>query len=162
MKANIDGHYQRSKFRIRWYGEAHSFYPILEEKIKKGELGFKKSIDFNEQFTQEDLLKNYSLIELDDFDQSNALSLRHPSLINSYHRKYYLSANQKIRVTIDQNIHYAHPTQSPRKMIHNHIGILELKFEQEDYPLVQSLIQSLNLRFDKNSKYVEGMRRILE
>lgn len=46
LKANIDGLFHRSKFRIRWYGCEETFYPILEEKIKQGQLGYKKIRNF--------------------------------------------------------------------------------------------------------------------
>lgn len=158
--ANIDGLYDRSKFRIRWYGEESHFYPILEEKIKKGELGTKKIIDFNDLLTQDDILKNYQTIRLSDINQSFRFNHRHPTLLNSYLRRYYMSANTKIRVTIDKNINYAHPVHINRTIQLHDLAIIELKFEQEDYPLVQSLIQNLNLRFDKNSKYVSGIQHI--
>lgn len=85
---------------------------------------------------------------------------RHPVLYNSYSRRYFMSANSKIRVTLDKNIEYAHVKKHRFPIKQNKLAILELKFEQEDYNEVQQLIQNLGFRFDKNSKYVEGIRLI--
>jgi SPX domain protein involved in polyphosphate accumulation len=156
-KANIDGLYQRSKFRIRWYGESETFYPVLEEKIKKGDLGFKKFVKIDTEMTQKEVLSHYKKIEIQSLDLSHPFGQRHPVLINTYIRRYYLSANQKIRVTIDKNLSFSHPMVYHKSIDRYAIAVLELKFEQADYQQVQTLIQHLNLRFDKNSKYVEGI-----
>ena len=158
--ANVDGLYHRSKFRIRWYGSEDHFYPILEEKIKEGDLGYKRTVEFDDFLTQEDILSRYQQLMLNDFALAQRFHHRHPSLINSYMRRYFLSQNRKIRLTLDKDIHYAHPVHHHLSIPVPHLMILEVKFEQEDYLTVQHLLQSLNLRFDKNSKYVNGIALI--
>lgn len=157
LKANIDGLYLRSKFRVHWYETENTFYPTLEEKIKKGQLGTKKIIDFDDLLSKEDILLNYKSLQLEDIEQSLRFTSRHPVLFNSYKRRYFMSSNNKIRVTLDHALKYSHPKNKLKTIEDDRNAILELKFEQEDYDSVQNLIQSLGFRFDKNSKYVSGM-----
>lgn len=162
LKANIDGLYHRSKFRVRWYGTETTFYPSLEEKIKKGQLGTKKIVDFDDLLTKEDILSNYKSLQLDDIEMSLRFTNRHPVLFNSYQRRYFMSSNNKIRVTLDHALKFSHPKNKLKTIEDHRLAILELKFEEEDYQYVQSLIQSLGFRFDKNSKYVNGMYMVFE
>lgn len=160
FNTNMDGLFDRSKFRVRWYGEETHFYPVLEEKIKKGELGYKRSVNFKELTTKEAIITHHQTLGLDSLEQSQRFYHRQPTLINSYLRKYYMSMNSKIRATLDRNISFAHPLHHTHSINLHDLAVLELKFEQEDYKLVQDLVQHLNIRFDKNSKYVVGVNHI--
>ena len=102
----------RHKFRIRWYGEQFGYIekPVLEIKIKKGLAGTKRHYKLA-PFTFE---PGFTMKTMDEvFDKSNLpneiremLKFQSPTLLNQYHRKYFLSADRKFRVTLDHKLQY--------------------------------------------------------
>ena len=104
---NVLGVSDRKKIRIRWYGEKFGkiHHPVLEVKIKKGLVGDKWSYKLN-SFNLDNSITGKSLIEL--FRASNlpepifqGVKMVNPTLLNSYKRKYFLSANKQFRITLD-------------------------------------------------------------
>ena len=165
---NIDGISERMKTRIRWYGNLKGRIkkPVLEFKQKHGLTGSKTSIDLP-SFDLKDIYRPGFLSSL--FQNSNLdmrkkelmLSLT-PSLINRYQRKYFLSFDQKFRVTLDHHLKY-YPVSSPEQLsscgLKDSLSmIMELKYS----PIYQlesaNITQEFPFRVIKNSKYVRGVQ----
>ena len=107
---NIEGHYNKKKTRVRWYGDllGEIENSNLELKIKRGDLGQKKtyplkSFRFNIGCDYKYLAN--LLIEVDFGNELKTKGLR-PTLVNRYKRKYFQSSNKKFRITLDTDLSY--------------------------------------------------------
>jgi SPX domain protein involved in polyphosphate accumulation len=169
---NVEGVSNRKKARIRWYGDLNTRIekPILEFKNKTGLTGIKDSFplkifDFKDLFEPSARENIFLNSRLPVAEMQLMLSLK-PTLINRYDRTYYLSGNQKFRITIDRNVKYYSPS-SPiwiqhrgfRDPIHT---ILELKYNQIYQDESSDVTQSFPFRLSKNSKYVRGVKLIMD
>ena len=167
---NIDGVSERMKTRIRWYGNLKGKIkkPVLEFKQKHGLTGSKTSIDLP-SFDLKDIYRPGFLLSL--FQNSNLdmrkkelmLSLT-PSLINRYHRKYFLSFDQKFRMTLDNHLKY-YPVSSPEQLSSYGLKdslsmIMELKYSPIYQLESNNIAQEFPFRVIKNSKYVRGIQII--
>ena len=167
---NIDGVSERMKMRIRWYGnlEGKIKKPVLEFKQKHGLTGSKTSIALP-SFDLKDIYRSGFLSSL--FQKSNLdmrkkdlmLSLK-PSVINRYQRKYFLSFDQKFRVTLDNHLKY-YPVSSPEQLsscgLKDSLSmIMELKYSPIYQLESNNITQEFPFRVIKNSKYVRGIQII--
>ena len=155
------------KVRIRWYGNFGGFIQnaVLEFKNKQGLTGIKNSYRLDD-FEFEDIFKPGYLqslflsSRLEKNEMELMLSLI-PTLINRYQRKYYLSFDQKFRITLDRDLSYfpvssKHCLNSMR--ISDPLGmIMELKYSQVYQIEATALTQQFLFRVSKNSKYVRGV-----
>ena len=163
---NIVGNSQRLKIRIRWYGKSSGLIenPILELKIKKGDILKKlsfplKQFKFDKRFSKKILQKEI-------FNESNlpqwlneTLKLAHPTLLNSYKRTYFLSANKKYRITLDRDlVFFAVDCNSFGQKI-KEIGkiVLEIKYHKREDKQISQITQDFPFRLTKSSKYVSGI-----
>jgi len=137
FKDNLIGSRDRLKVRLRWYGNTQMINPNLEIKMKQADLIYKLVVPYND---------NLSLQIMELFKK-----LR-PSVNNSYYRRYYLSADKKVRLTVDTDIQFGR-IMSPKTVV-------ELKYAPEDEDLASKLIHSFPLSLQKNSKYVDGIASI--
>ncbi len=165
---HVGGEHKRYKIRIRWYGGLFGFVknPILELKIKCGHLSRKerfplKSFNFRTSF-------NYNLFNRNILQKSNLpqkilelLNMVGPSLLNSYLRRYFLSSNKKVRLTIDRDLFFSKLSSGKNFVISSpslrNEFIVELKYHNLDEPYVSEVIQSLPFRIVANSKYIFGI-----
>ena len=167
---NVLGVSNRKKIRIRWYGEMFGKIekPILEIKTKKGLVGDKwsyklKPFSLNNTFTNDVIQKVFldSDIPLPILESVKMVS---PTLLNSYCRRYFLSSDNKFRVTLDFDLLYhkiekrcnnfkTKPSSDPNK-------IVELKYKLEDDSLANKVTTQFPFRLNKNSKYVNGVNTI--
>ncbi len=153
---NVDGHDLRKKYRLRWYGA--SLLPQadarLELKYKQNELGGKqikqlqcKGLDFHT------ICQNAVAL-------SDSGAPLEPVLFNRYERSYFLSFDERFRITIDRKIAYklpSFPSVQAFVVPHMNVRIMELKYEQSDHEDVESITDYIAFPKTKNSKYVEGM-----
>ncbi len=151
---NSAGVNERTKYRIRWYGEDSNTFidPILELKFKKNKLGWKKRIPLNKKPTpdlQQSLGENNTQI----------LALT-ASVQNRYKRTYYLSSDEKFRITIDQYISHRSAFSYETFITENKM-VLEVKFDKKYEEESHFLFSHLPLRQSKNSKYSNGIRQKL-
>ena len=84
-----------------------------------------------------------------------------PVIVNSYNRSYFLSANKKFRITIDDELiyynlrpswNYIYDTYKERLKT-----VVELKYDKEFDDEASSICNQFPFRLDKNSKFVAGM-----
>ena len=167
---NLAGVSQRLKIRIRWYGEmfAELKKPVLELKIKNNELGRKLSFPlkpflFNQDISLELLQKIFSESDLPKW-LVEELRLYCPTLLNSYKRKYFISASKKYRITIDQEMVFIKIGNKNNlfneKIVDRENYIFELKYVLKDYEGARKFIQEFPFRLAANSKYVCGINLI--
>lgn len=167
---NSDGKSKRLKVRIRWYGTTFGSIqePVLEFKIKEGELGMKKSFplpDFiiENGFNAQNIVQLIRQADLPKAigEQMNGLQ---PRLVNSYCRSYYRSFNHHFRFTVDHDLDYFPFSQNHNLFLHKMADwnkvILELKYDQEYATEVDRITRYLPVRLSKFSKYVAGIDKL--
>jgi SPX domain protein involved in polyphosphate accumulation len=167
---NVEGSSNRLKVRIRWYGNLFGTIdrPVLEYKIKKGLLGKKKSyllnsFLFDTAFDRTQLLKATNENAVPKQIQEELLALK-PTLLNSYTRKYFLSADKKFRITIDHHLRYfgigpMHNTFSNKNADHR-TTVLELKYDAASETEAKEISTQFPFALTKSSKYLQGLERI--
>lgn len=167
---NLSGISSRTKVRYRWYGEFD--YPnlgTLEIKKKRNYFGWKdnykvKKTPYKKNDTWKQIITNIST-QVDPKGQKWLQHNPQPIIINRYKRKYFISFNKKIRVTIDmhQSVYdqrykskpnISHKANIPKTLV------LEIKFNREDKELGFKLIEKLPIRVSRNSKYMMGVKAI--
>ena len=166
--ANLSGDTFRIKPRIRWYGVIFGKIenPVLELKIKNNEIGWKLSFPLKSFKLDND----FSLKKLQEevFTKSNLpnwlrekIKLFHPSLLNSYKRKYFISSDKINRVTLDSDLeffniksfnnYFKKPLKDMPKVV------LELKYPYKEHSKAIPIAGDLLFRLTANSKYVCGI-----
>ncbi len=169
-KQNVSGDGLRKKYRLRWYNDLFSEIkkPTIEIKKKFGNVGDKishKIIDFSVDLESipVDKINPYLIKHLEKTKQHGLISKLeslHPTLYNSYERRYFLSNCEKFRITLDFNMNFYNPnTFRKNNVIKNQIDeiILELKYNTEHDSESRVLTQEIDSRLSKNSKYVRGL-----
>ncbi len=166
-KQNVEGVANRKKLRLRWYGEDTLAIenPTVEIKKKIGEAGDKdsfrlKGVSFDLANQTADEVHRLLVGKTEHYRPVHeALKRLHPTLINTYERRYFLSFCGRYRITVDFNQAFYNPNytflaQSQRKI--NAI-VLELKYAVADDNEARELSQQIKTRLSKNSKYVNGI-----
>jgi len=170
LNDNLSGIGARRKLRIRWYGPnpGRIVQGHFEIKCKKGLVGWKimrpLNLDLDLQTeTWSDLVHRLrqqasvsALHWLDEFPE--------PTLINHYWRAYYETTNGDLRLTLDTELRayvqrsQARPNVQRPAPLDAHV-IIELKspVDDEAYRQLIAVLQSLPLRTDRYSKYVQGV-----
>jgi hypothetical protein len=165
---NVIGSSNRQKIRIRWYGELFGNIekPVLELKIKKGNVGTKISCKL-ESFSVDESLSINKIRDI--FKYSPVIPERFKiylvnlnfSLMNSYYRKYFQSADKLFRITLDDKLEYINIMQRNNLFLsqydeYNNI-ILELKYGNNDDQYASVITRQFPFRTTKSSKYVNGI-----
>ncbi|NOR45883.1 MAG: VTC domain-containing protein [Candidatus Delongbacteria bacterium] len=167
LNDNIDGRDRRVKYRLRWYGEHFGIIePTLELKIKIGPVGYKRSFKLDKVFLPKEFensyIKSYILNSDIPKDVLEGIINSHPVLFNSYLRKYFLSFDNKFRITLDKNIEYAKIEKglSFRNNFGEDLLVVEIKYDSEDEQKASNVINQFPFRIDKNSKFVNGVMQV--
>lgn len=107
-ESHKNGEGQRSKFRLRWYGETYqAFEARLEIKQKNERLSRKMihplpvSLDIEKQDWRG---INAILIENTIEPFREKLRQTRPAIINRYFREYFSSADEDVRITLDSQL----------------------------------------------------------
>lgn len=164
---NVVGAMHRKKFRIRWYGDQFGLIekPVLEIKIKEGLAGAKKyfplsPFTLDQGFSEKNIRM---LIEQSEIPEMIKEALRHfePTLLNQYHRMYFLSADRQFRLTLDTKLNFTRIAKYQnffmRRVIDNSKVIMELKYDIEMDTEVSRISSFFPFRMSKSSKYVDGI-----
>ncbi len=167
---NVLGVSDRKKIRIRWYDDTlgEILKPVLEIKIKKGLVGDKwsyklKSFLLDNSFTNEYIQRIFKESDL-PLPILESVKMIKPTLLNSYNRRYFLSADNRFRVTLDFDLLYfkidrmgnnfnLRPTPDEN-------NIVELKYGLNDDNKANAITTEFPFRLNKNSKYVNGVNTI--
>ena len=105
---SIEGGRGRIKKRLRWYGNLNlQADATLEFKIKNNNQSWKKLWEKVFQINpQQNSWSKFYTSCLDVFPVNEILKKYYPTSIVSYDRDYLISFDNKIRVTIDQNLKF--------------------------------------------------------
>lgn len=167
---NLDGVANRTKIRIRWYGDLFGSVkkPVLEYKIKRGMLGTKdshrlKDFEFGEGFNVEDLKPVFENSNLDE-GVLRELSFVTPTLVNRYHRKYFISADRDYRITIDTELEFYRIGRRDNLFIVRRAlegsTVMELKYAGGISELNDGIMNFFPFRVTRMSKYVTGVELV--
>jgi SPX domain protein involved in polyphosphate accumulation len=157
---NIEGLSSREKIRIRWYGELFDLSKkVLEFKIKLEDVGRKEHLSLHELKLESletiDIFYNQIVSKIELYDKELLYGKQfyalQPSILNSYQREYFISLDEKIRLTLDQNVYYTSPIFKSEYF--DPKVVIELK---SDSNVIMSNMFN-NLEISKNSKYVKGV-----
>jgi len=166
VRDNADGIGDRDKLRIRWYGEllGRIEEPVLEQKIKHGTVGRKRSCRlgafvFRRGMKGRELLETLRAAEIPGPLRSR-MATSSPTLVNRYRRLYYRSADRRFRLTVDSRMGYsAFPTARGRRWLGPQGElVIELKYGHELDRDASFVAGALPFRVSKSSKYVTGMQ----
>ncbi|MEM7167499.1 MAG: VTC domain-containing protein [Planctomycetota bacterium] len=168
---NVAGLPDRSKMRLRWYGnDPRSAQTTLEYKLKRGLLGTKQTVQIPDAIdlttidwrTLRDQITAADLGALEPmFREANQAT----ALVR-YKRDYYVSANGHVRLTLDRavqvfdqlgrsgvNLRWPLPEEP--------VVIVELKTAAEHRHHLVDVCQEFPLRPSAHSKYSTGMLGLL-
>lgn len=155
---NLAGVSCRTKYRLRWYGQERQRLAGAGFELKKKEnlLGTKINYELPEKINWADIPA--ILHEIPALREKALM----PTLVNSYKRAYYQSADDKFRLTLDRHLRcgpYLHQELALRAFPEE-LLVAELKYAAEDDALLDTFTQYWPLRSDRFSKYVSGMQLI--
>lgn len=165
---HINGVANRTKTRVRWYGPQFESAerPTLERKLKQGMVSGKVSyalptLSVKGGCIRSLLAKNF---ETANFPPELRLVLQHlePTLLNRYQRRYFLSRDGRLRLTVDSDLQFAGvqpdgwPTASFRCALP--VIVIELKFGPEFAEYAGLVTNTFPFRLNRFSKYVAGMQ----
>lgn len=170
LRDAVQGHSQRLKVRVRWYGDLFGpvSRPVLELKRKQGMVGSKEGYRLP-AFVMD---RNRVLPELEGwFGEApwpaeipgEYRSLR-PALINRYSRRYFATPDRRFRLTLDTGCEYY--AAAPGRVqaaphARDHVTtVIELKYAVAEDVAAAAITDALPFRITKNSKYVNGMLRV--
>lgn len=164
---NKKGIANRKKIRIRWYGNTFGQVenPKLEYKIKEDLLGDKWTFDLNDLevnsgFITSTLSKLFANSDLPTPILEDLKNLQ-PTLLNTYHRTYFQSADKQFRLTLDERQAYYrfdHPTSYFKAKYSNTKDlVLELKYQPVNDSRANNISNHWPYRLSKSSKYVNGI-----
>lgn len=167
---NLFGSSSRVKLRYRWYGKNREPAPgALEVKCRRNFFGWKI------RFPCPDLIVEPA----DDWRQIRdkiSAAVPHearvwcqtypaPMILNRYYRRYFLSADGNIRITVDthQSVwdqryksipNYDHRANLPDSLV------MEVKFAREHESLAYDAVKSMPIRVSRHSKFMNAMRTV--
>ncbi len=166
---NLEGHNERLKVRVRWYGRLRGCVGrgMLEMKSRRGLLGRKSAhrlppFDFDGWCPPRrwlDMLAGAGL----PTDERQRWSALRPTLVNRYYRRYFETADRRFRLTIDSQLTFF-PVQSPGRIMRQSSDrrrtIIELKYDAALDEQAGCITSRLPFRISRNSKYVTGLESI--
>lgn len=167
---NVNGVDRRLKVRIRWYGDLFGLIenPTLELKLKHnlhvGKLLYPlKGFTFDNDFSIDIVRRIFAESSLGDVLKLHLMGLNF-SLLNSYSRKYYISADHKFRITLDTDMEVYKLSPYRNNFLCNakdYINtILELKYNKPHDEDITGITNHLPFRMTRSSKYIDGIARL--
>ena len=167
---NVSGASNRAKLRLRWYDPLKDPRKIfLEAKLKRNYYGWKIRDKIELSFPVENLPIS-SLVKEIGQQASDELKIKLdyscvPTLINRYHRDYFISYDGKLRITVDSVIKFSDPRGAKfiNRALHLNtpdICVLEYKCAVNDYELLKETVSKISLVRTRNSKYIIGMSSV--
>jgi hypothetical protein len=167
---HVTGLAERSKSRIRWYGALRGSIPkpVFERKRKQGTVSWKRTHAVSPLTLNGGLDEHKLRAMLSDLGMENplwrCLDLRHPSLINRYHRHYYLNGDGRVRLTVDSGLAFYAPDHTAAVLAirppAEYAVVIELKYAPTDSDCAADIASWFPCRVVRCSKYVLGIEAI--
>lgn len=167
---NLSGASSRTKVRYRWYGK--SLEPdagMLEIKCKRNYFGWKLRYKIqNAPYEEDASWRTIRKLLFKQLSPDGRLWLDanpFPILINRYHRKYFVSSDSRIRITVDAHQGVWDQRFKPHPNLKHkanlpHMLVVEVKFHREDRDFASQLLQGIPLRVSRHSKFMSGVKVI--
>lgn len=169
MHETLEGIADRVKVRIRWYGRLWGTpeRPTLEFKRKQGFLGWKESylltpVRLDAICPRTAIAQALAASDLPALAREAVIGLE-PSILNRYHRRYFLSADRRYRLTLDWDMQHSAMVAlggSARTMLEDEDVIVELKYDEAADALANTVANHFPFRVTRNSKYVRGLQSV--
>lgn len=169
-RENLVGASSRSKLRLRWYGD--TFAPergVLEVKRRRNMVGWKLSQATSGFDLERDDWRSLRRELAAQLDAETCVWLDanpRPVILNRYCRRYLVSRDEKVRVTLDdeQTVYDqrfgARPNLTHRSNLPETL-VVEFKFAPRDREEGSRAIQGIPIRVSRNSKYVIGVQSLV-
>lgn len=170
LNDNLLGSRQRSKVRLRWYGELSENVPdpILELKLKDGYLGDKKrtalpELDLRQSWRQiMKQIRQEAIAQDATLWQNRLHPLLTPTILNRYKRDYFVSPDGQLRLTLDYSpqVFNQRLTAKPNIRFAQTITpllVIEMKAPPELSNRLETAVSHLPIRRNRNSKYVNAV-----
>jgi hypothetical protein len=179
LNDHIEGVPERRKLRFRWYGAGlGSARGQMELKGKQERAGWKiiQPVQGLIDFVHCDwgAIRRDMLVGLDggpDDKQKllfqELVGAARPFVLTSYRRHYYVSADGRVRLTIDDILRaydqllYARPNLSFRTLLPD-VFVVELKSDVQHAAYLSDVLVEFPLRVHRHSKYVTAVSSLLE
>ena len=163
---SINGVSQRRKYRARFYND-NSEEINFEEKIKIADLGYKK-IHSKKDFKNINKIKLFFMIDKkckDVLIPARFLKIYYPVSFINYFRSYFISYDNKTRITYDDKINYSKIINNKKDFslgtkIPDQLGVIEIKYDEENITsknAILDLTSCLNFHLSRNSKYCNSI-----
>jgi SPX domain protein involved in polyphosphate accumulation len=168
---NLSGASSRVKVRYRWYGQSQKpGAGVLEVKCKRNFFGWKKRFkcpgliagsegddwrDINRQLSE--ILPHEGRLWLQTYPA--------PTILNRYLRRYFVSSDEKIRITVDTDQavwdqrYKSLPNYEQQSSLPDTL-VVEVKFAREDRDLASDVIQTMPIRVSRHSKFMNAVRAV--
>ncbi len=167
---SLAGVAMKRKLRLRWYGtSARAVGAVVQLKGREGSSGWKVEQAVGRPLDLEGA--SWSSV-LDSIRSHLAGDLRremdrrtHPIFINQYRREYYVSADRRVRLTLDAaqavfDQRHSSIVNLARRAATLRQVIVELKAGADDLRLAE-VSSAMPLRFEAASKYVMAVEALL-
>jgi len=150
---NINGDPIRTKVRYRWYGTKEEINQgHIELKRKEFQLGWKEYLKVP--------LGTSAFDHVRDIKEGGLPSALKATLWNSYRRSYYVSMDDRFRITIDDDLNYGDYNAAP-KTAYEEMIIVEIKFDQDQLMAFNEIAKYFPFKQTKYSKYATGVTKLL-
>ena len=167
---NLSGASQRVKLRYRWYGT--SVAPDrgeLELKCKRNFFGWKLRLPVGaapyEAGDSWSAIRRKLMIQVPAEGREWLGSHPWPMLLNRYSREYFVSADERVRATIDSKLAVYDQRYKPMPNFNRRtnlapIIVVEFKFARADRDHANRILQTIPIRVSRHSKYMTGVTAI--
>lgn len=166
-QAHMEGVSCRHKTRVRWYGDlrAAQATAVLELKIRRGLVGNKRRFElgiFDTSRGVDDELIRTSLAGAGlPSDLKCSVDSMQPTLLNRYRREYFVSLDNKLRLTVDSDqSFYGIGVGNDSALVRwrsDEDEIIELKYAVADDDVAARASQHFPFRLSRHSKYARGI-----
>jgi hypothetical protein len=161
---------ERSKLRLRWYGEVpRSERSVLEVKRRRNRLGWKLRFEAGPLDLEASSWRELMHDLRRRLPPEGALWLDlhpRPVLVNRYERHYFATPDERVRITVDrrqavyEQRFRSRPNLGSRANMPDTL-VVEVKFHRRDGQLGGCVIQGIPVRVSRNSKYAIGVQSML-
>jgi hypothetical protein len=162
----IDGEANRRKYRLRWYGDLFAAPETMQLEIKRkhGHVGSKllhpvRGFEFKRGLSGREIERAFAPLWSGETDQR-----LEPVLLVRYARRYFVSRDQRFRITVDHGVEYhriARVGNTFRRPLRPDANrIVELKYATADDDSAGSVAAAVPYRASRHSKYCTGVDRL--
>ncbi len=167
---HVAGCAHRLKTRLRWYGPLRGEIsrPVFECKFKRGQASGKWSTPVAAFVLNGSLPHDHLRAALEAAELPGGLHERlrgtRSVLVNRYRRRYFVSADGRLRLTVDTDLEFfdaRRPEGALRPLaVEAPRCILELKYPPEHAEAAAAATQALSFRLVRCSKYILGVEHL--